>query len=210
MITHHPSDYSLARLAAGTIGAGPRLVVATHLSGCPQCRRGLRSFEAVGGAMLEAAPPVRQSPDAFARVLARLDAADPPSEPAPRVLHPELPPPLNAYDIGPWRFVHPGFRWRRLTLPELPDANVIMLKVAAGRRVPRHGHSGTEYTQVLKGSFADALGQYRAGDCVEADEGVDHQPVVDTGGECVCLASVEGRVRLSGWIGRLLQPLIGI
>ena len=210
MITHHPSDYSLARLAAGTIGAGPRLVVATHLSGCPQCRRGLRSFEAVGGAMLEEARPVRQSPDAFARVLARIDAADPPSEPAPSVLHPDLPAPLDAYDIGPWRFVHPGFRWRRLTLPESPDAKVIMLKIAAGRRVPRHGHSGTEYTQVLKGSFADALGQYRAGDCVEVDEGVDHQPVVDMGGECVCLASVEGRVRLSGWIGRLLQPLIRI
>jgi len=210
VITHHPSDDSLARLAAGTIGAGARLVVATHVFGCPQCRRGLRSFEAVGGAMLEAAPPVSQSPDAFARVLKRLDAADPPSEPAARVLHPELPPPLNAYDIGPWRFVHPGFRWRRLTLPESPDAKVIMLKIAAGLRVPRHGHSGTEYTQVLKGSFADALGQYRAGDCVEVDEGVDHQPVVDMGGECVCLASVEGRVRLSGWIGRLLQPLIRI
>jgi len=210
VITHHPSDYSLARLAAGTIGAGPRLVVATHLSGCPQCRRGLRSFEAVGGAMLEEARPVRQSPDAFARVLARIDAADPPSEPAPSVLHPDLPAPLDAYDIGPWRFVHPGFRWRRLTLPESPDAKVIMLKIAAGLRVPRHGHSGTEYTQVLKGSFADALGQYRAGDCVEVDEGVDHQPVVDMGGECVCLASVEGRVRLSGWIGRLLQPLIRI
>ena len=210
MITHHPSDHSLARLAAGTIGAGPRLVVATHLSGCPQCRSRLGSFEAVGGAMLEAAPPVRQSPDAFARVLARIDAADPPSEPAPRVLHSELPPPLNAYDIGPWRSVHPGFRWRRLRLPESPDAYVIMLKVAAGQRVPRHGHSGTEYTQVLEGSFADALGQYRVGDCVEVDEGVDHQPVVDAGGECVCLASVEGRLRLSGWIGRLLQPLIGI
>ena len=197
-------------MAAGTIGAGPRLVVATHLTGCPQCRRGLRSFEAVGGAMLEEARPVRQSPDAFARVLARIDSADPPSKPAPHVLHPELPPPLNAYDIGPWHFVHPGFRWRRLTLPKSPDANVIMLKVATGRRVPRHGHSGTEFTQVLKGSFTDALGQYRAGDCVEVDEGVDHQPVVDAGGECVCLASVEGRVRLSGWIGRLLQPLIRI
>jgi putative transcriptional regulator len=160
--------------------------------------------------MLERAPPVRQSPEAFERVLARLDAADPASRPAPRMLHPELPPPLNAYDIGPWRVVHPGFRWRRLTLPESPDANVIMLRVAAGRRVPRHSHSGTEYTQVLEGSFADALGQFRAGDCVEVDEGIDHQPVIDTGGECICLSAVEGRVRLSRWIGRLLQPLVGI
>ena len=145
--------------------------VATHLTGRPQCREGLRSFEAVGGAMLEAA-----APSASARTPLRgrsLDSMGPIRlrKPAPRVLHSELPPPLNAYEFCPWRFVHPGFQWRRLTLPESPDANVIMLKVAAGWRVPHHGHSGTEYTQVLKGSFADALGQYRAGDCVEADEG---------------------------------------
>jgi putative transcriptional regulator len=42
------------------------------------------------------------------------------------------------------------------------------------------------------------------------DEEVNHQPVVDQDGECVCLAAVEGRLRLSGWIGRLIQPLIGI
>jgi len=210
VITHHPSDFTLARLAAATLGAGPQLVVATHLSGCPQCRERLRSFEAVGGAMLDGAPPTRLSPDAFARALKRLDETDPPAKPAPRVLHPDLPPPLNAYEIGPWRFAGPGFRWRRLTLPESPDANVIMLKVGAGQPVPHHGHSGAEYTQVLTGSFSDSLGRYRAGDCVEMDEEVNHQPVVDQDGECICLAAVEGRLRLSGWIGRLIQPLIGI
>ena len=50
MISHHPSDDSLAHYAAGNLGAGPRLVLATHLSGCPQCRARVRSFEAVGGA----------------------------------------------------------------------------------------------------------------------------------------------------------------
>jgi putative transcriptional regulator len=210
VINHHPSDLTLARLAGGTLGAGPRLVVATHLSGCPQCRGRLRSFEAVGGAMLDEAAPARLSPDAFQQALKRLDDAEPRAEPQPRVLHPDLPPPLNVYEIGPWRLVRPGFRWRRLTLPESPDANVIMLKVAAGRPVPHHGHSGTEYTQVLSGSFTDSLGQYRAGDCIELDEDVIHQPVVDQDGECVCLAAVEGKLRLSGWIGRLIQPLIGI
>jgi putative transcriptional regulator len=210
VITHHPSDLTLARLAAGTLPAGPQLVVATHLSGCAQCRGRLRSFEAVGGAMLDEAPPARLSSDAFTRALSRLKAADQRADPAPRVLHPDLPPPLNAYDIGPWRLVRPGFRWRRLRLPESLEANVIMLKVAAGRPVPYHGHSGMEYTQVLMGSFTDSLGQYCAGDCIEMGEEVNHQPVVDQDGECVCLAAVEGRLRLSGWIGRLIQPLIGI
>ena len=209
MITHHPSDDSLARLAAGTLGAGPRLVVSTHLCQCRQCLTRLRSFEAVGGAMLEEAKPAFVRRDAFARLMARLDAPEPPPR-APRARHPELPPPLNACELGPWRFVHPGFRWRRVNLPESSDANVIMLKVAAGHRVPHHGHSGTEYTQVLTGSFSDSFGRYRAGDLIEMDEDVDHQPVVDAGGECVCLVSVEGRLRLSGWIGRLVQPLIGL
>ena len=109
-----------------------------------------------------------------------------------------------------WRFVHPGFRWRRVTLPEAPDANVIMLRVGAGQKVPQHTHTGTEYTQVLTGAFSDSFGRYRAGDCVEADEDVDHQPVVDPDGECICLAAVDGRLRLDSWIGRMLQPLIGI
>ena len=160
--------------------------------------------------MLEEAPPTRLNPDAFARALARLDEADPRAEAQPRVLHPDLPPPLNAYEIGPWRSVGRRFQWRRLTLPESRDANVIMLKAAAGHPMPHHGHSGTEYTQVLTGSFTDSLGRYRAGDCIEMDEEVKHQPVVDQDGECVCVAAVEGRLRLSGWIGRLIQPLIGI
>ena len=210
MINHHPSDLTLARLAGGTLGAGPRLVVTTHLSGCPQCLGRLRSFEAVGGAMLDDTAPARLSPDAFQQALKRLDDAGPRAEPQPRVLHPDLPPPLNAYEIGPWRQVRRGFQWRRLTLPESRDANVIMLKVAAGQPVPHHGHSGTEYTQVLSGSFSDSLGHYRAGDCIELDEEVIHQPVVDQDGECVCVAAVEGKLKLSGWIGRLIQPLIGI
>ena len=210
MINHHPSDFNLARLAGGTLDAGPRLVVATHLSGCPQCRTRLGSFEAAGGAMLDEAAPAQLSLDAFRQTLTRLDDADPPAEPQPRVLHPDLPPPLNAYEIGPWRGFRRGFQWRRLRLPESPGANVIMLKVAAGQPVPHHGHSGTEYTQVLTGSYSDALGRFSAGDCVELDEDVDHQPVVDPDSECVCLTALEGKLRLSGWIGRLIQPLIGI
>jgi putative transcriptional regulator len=210
MISHHPSDLSLARLAGGTLGAGPRLVVATHLSGCSQCRGRLRSFEAVGGAMLDDVTPARLRPEALQRALERLDDPDPGAEHRPRLLHPDLPPPLNAYEFGPWRQVGQGFRWRRLRLPESPGANVIMLKVAAGRPVPHHGHSGAEYTQVLSGSYSDSLGHFRAGDCIELDEEVNHQPVVDPDGECVCLSAVEGRLRFSGWIGRLFQPLIGI
>lgn len=207
--SHHPLDESLARFAAGSLDAGPRLVVATHLSGCPQCRARIRSFEAVGGALLEEFAPAGLAADAFARTVARLDAPSP-APAAPIVYDADMPPPLRYLPAGKWRFVHPGLRWRRLTLPEAPDANIIMLKVAAGQSVPHHGHTGTEYTQVVKGGFSDRFGHYVEGDCIEMDEDVDHQPVVDRDGECIVLAAVEGRLRLRGWLGRLFQPLIGI
>lgn len=210
MISHHPSDDSLAHYAAGNLAAGPRLVLSTHLAGCSQCRARVGAFEAVGGALLEEAACGETKSDGLTDVFRRIEAPAPPRPPEPQVHHADLPAPLCYYPIGPWRFVHPGFRWRRVVLPEAPDANVIMLRVGAGQKVPQHSHTGTEYTQVLTGSFSDAFGRYRAGDCVEADEDVDHQPVVDSQGECICLAAVEGRLRLNGWISRLLQPLIGI
>jgi putative transcriptional regulator len=85
-----------------------------------------------------------------------------------------------------------------------------MLKVAPGQKMPHHSHSGTEYTQILQGSFHDDFGRYVAGDCVEADEEVEHQPIVDSEMECVCLAAVDGRLKLSGWLGRLAQPFVGV
>lgn len=210
MIAHHPSDDSLAHYAAGNLAAGPRLVIATHLSGCPECRARVRAFEAVGGALIDECALADLPPDGLDRVFARIAAPELHCAKTLPVHHPELPAPLRHYPIGPWRFVHPGLRWRRVTMPEAPEANVIMLKVGAGQKVPQHTHTGTEYTQVITGSFSDAFGRYRAGDCVEADEDVDHQPVVDLDGECICLAAVEGRLRLDSWVGRMLQPLIGI
>ena len=207
--SHHPSDEALGRFAAGALEAGPRLIVATHLNGCAQCRGRIRSFEAVGGALLEDFEPAGLPTDAFARTIARIDGPVlPPS--APPVYAADMPAPLRHYPLGPWRFVHPGLRWRRLTLPEDPQANVIMLKVAAGQRVPEHGHTGTEFTQVITGGFSDSFGHYVQGDCIEMDDDVEHQPVVDQDGECIVLAAVEGRLRLRGWLGKLFQPLIGI
>lgn len=155
MISHHPSDDSLAHYAAGNLGAGPRLVLATHLSGCPQCRARVRSFEAVGGALIDSCAPADLPADGLERVFRLIDAPEPIRPVAPVALHPELPEPLRRYPVGRWRFVHPGFRWRRVTLPEAPDANVIMLRVGAGQKVPQHTHTGTEYTQVLTGAFSD-------------------------------------------------------
>ena len=204
MTLHHPYDDTLARFAAGRLGAGPGLVVATHLSGCRECQARVGLFECVGGALLDEAPVAAVRPDLFAQTLKRIEGLEPP---APAVAAPASP--LDAIPMPPWRSLA-GFQWRRLTLPYAPDANVIMLKVAPGQKMPHHTHAGVEYTQILQGAFHDDFGRYVAGDCVEADEEVDHQPVVDSDVPCICLAAFDGRLRLRGWLGRIAQPLLGL
>ena len=98
----------------------------------------------------------------------------------------------------------------RVKIPGELRANVVLLKVAAGFPTSEHGHDGVEYTQVLTGAFSDKFGHYGAGDYVEADDDVDHIPVVDADAECICLAAIEGRLRLRSFAARLLQPLIGL
>ncbi len=204
MSLHHPYDDTLARYAAGRLGAGPSLVIATHLAGCAECRARVGLFEAAGGALLEEAPAAAVRPDLFAAALRRIEEIAPPAPP------PRHASPLDALALPPWRRIGSGLQWRRLRLDYAPDANVIMLKVAPGGKMPHHTHRGTEYTQILQGAFHDEFGRYVAGDCIEADDEVEHQPLIDSDVDCICLAAFDGRLRLQGFFGRLLQPLLGI
>lgn len=213
-INHHPSDETLLRQAAGTLAPGPALVIDVHLATCGRCRARVGEFEAIGGHILDAMPPAPLAADALARTLARLDDAPPPRrEPPPALGRADLgitiPVALRHCGIGPWRWLGPGFRWSRVTLPDSPQAKVMFLKGRAGLRLPAHGHTGTEFMQILSGCLSDARGRYSPGDLDEADADVDHQPVVDPQSECLCLAALDGDTRLHGLLGRLFQPLVG-
>jgi putative transcriptional regulator len=224
-INHHPSAETLLRYAAGTLSAGPALVVGVHLEKCAVCRTQVADFEAIGGRLLEDTmpgylahghlTPGHLAADALARSLERLDAAttlprrEPAAAPRRAELGIALPASLPRCEIGSWRWLGAGFRWSKVTIPESPEAKVVFLKGRAGLRLPAHGHSGTEFMQVLSGSLSDERGRYGPGDLDEADAAVDHQPVVDPQSECVCLAALEGDTRLHGLLGRLLWPLVG-
>ncbi len=217
----HPSDETLMAWAAGNLAAGPRLVVAIHLDGCRRCREAVGRFEAVGGALLDASEPATMADGAFDALMARIDAeanASDATSPEPRRPDREapttpdglpLPARLARHNVGRWRRLGPVLSWSRVDVAGAPDANVVLLRIPAAGAAPRHGHTGREFTQVLVGGFSDGRDAYVAGDFDEADENVDHRPVVDADGECICIAAVEGRLRIHG-IGRLLQPFIGL
>ncbi|MCR6497636.1 ChrR family anti-sigma-E factor [Shinella sp. CPCC 101442] len=214
--THHATDETLMRYAAGTLAAAPAIVVKAHLASCPACRARVATYEALGGALLEDIEPTPLSATALNDVLALLDDEDDAAVAVPPPLAPveiegiRLPEALRGCDIGRWRWIGPGMKMSRVGVPQDPDANLILLKVGPGRALPDHGHVGTEFTYIVSGSFTDRFGTFRPGDLAEMDDDVEHQPVVDTDGECICLAAMEGRMRFKSVIGRMLQPIFGI
>ena len=63
---------------------------------------------------------------------------------------------------------------------------------------------------ILKGSYADEIGHFRPGDMADLDETTYHQPIVDAEEACICLIATDERIHFTGFINRMLQPLIGV
>lgn len=213
--THHPSEARLLDYVAGSMVEPMSLLVATHLAFCPRCRRGAHELEALGGALLEELEPTPLAGDGLARVLARLERpAEEADDRAPRLSmagEPDLPEPLRSCIGGPLA----SLSWRRLgplgqasLLPGYPGMTTRLLAIRAGTAMPSHTHEGAELTLVLRGAFHDQTGHYLRGDVAEADGDVDHRPVVDEDADCLCLAVTDAPLKLTGRLGRLINPFL--
>ena len=211
-IRHHLNDALLMGYAAGHLSEAFGLVVATHVTMCDDCRARLESFEALGGAVIEAEDETAVSTDALPRMMARLEVpvvSAPPK--APRKT--SLPAPVAAYvggdlDAVKWRALGGGVR--QAILPTGPKATVRLLHIPAGQAVPDHGHRGMELTLVLRGAFRDATDRFGPGDLEIAGEDLAHKPVAEAGEDCICLAATDAPLRFAGLMPRLLQPLFRI
>lgn len=210
----HPiNDEFLLDYAAGTATEPIALIVASHAALNPASRKALSQLEATGGALLQTIEPVSVDGTALDRALARLDEMPyrpPHAAPAGDSL---LPPALRAYvprgiDALPWRKRFGGLAEAELPCGSGERYKVSLLRIGAGRSIPRHTHRGEEMLLVLKGGFSDEHGHYVRGDVCFADESVDHRPVADQDGECLCLAVTEGPIRLKGLLGFFLSPFL--
>src|SRR5580658_7442773 len=209
-IIHHPSAMTLAAFASGTLDEARAVVVAAHMSLCPHCRRTVTGFEHLGGARLDTAPPAELSADALERTMARAVATAVEAKSnaaARRPIEAALPVPLANYALGSWRRIGGGVQFRSVDVASGDAVRVFMLRAAPGTRLPRHRHTGTEWTCVLEGAFRHDLGRFGPGDFDEADESHEHNPVVEDGVPCICLVALQGNIQLQSWLGRLVQPL---
>ena len=211
MTVNRPGEEWLLEYAVGSLPEPLSLMVATHLTLVPESRQHVRTLEAVGGALLDDLEPISVSEGVFDSLLARLDEAVPEPTAALRT-EAEIPAPLNDYlpDRGHdlrWSPVIPGVSQIKL-LPDRKDYWTRLIRTRAGRPTLQHTHEGLEWTLVLTGAFRDQTGHYGRGDVVVADDSIDHTPIADPGEDCICLVVGQGRVRLTGTIGRLIDPLL--
>lgn len=218
-ITHHADDVTLMAFAAGSLCESLSAVTSCHIDWCLQCRAKVRRMRRIGAALLEELEPEpisRRFADLLsARMQNELNVRDFPLRIRQRgEADQELPHPLShLMQKGSinrqWKWLAPGVKYVPLSLPSRSVGGLRLLHIAAGKRMPEHGHCGTELTLVLRGSYSDEVGCYRRGDLAEMDQQFDHQPVIASDQPCVCLVGSEAPARFKTLRGKLVQRLMG-
>jgi putative transcriptional regulator len=216
---HHLDDATIMGLAAGSLPTAIGIVASAHIEMCQSCQDRLKFAEGIGGAVLEGSDATPLSVGAFNNVLEKIEAGDrnevvhhasfrhDPKQLIPsgiaRLLNGDI-------DSIKWKRVGKGVKTFQIEMERDDDGKLFMMHIEAGRAMPEHGHSGSELTLVLSGSYTDKCGSYQRGDVADLDEDVEHQPIVDSKESCICVVAVERPTRFKGIVPRLLQPLIGI
>jgi putative transcriptional regulator len=198
---HHPSAAVLADYAAGAQRPAFAAITAAHLESCTLCREEVSVLEEVGGVLMSQVDPAPLEGDSTARILARLDAA----EPAPvRTASKDL---VNRIRFGRRRWIGPGVWLRHAEKDACGPDLLYMLHVPARMAIFSHSHDAAEHVAVIKGGFTDETGAFTRGDFAELAAGVEHRPVADEDGDCVCLVASEEPMLMRTWMGRFFQTL---
>jgi len=200
---NHPDNEVLFSYAAGTLRPGFDLVVAVHLERCGSCRGAVASFEAAAAELIDDCPPAGMSPAALSATLARLDDEEPVGPPpAPGPLSDRLP-------LGRKRRLLPGAWSAPVKVAHAAEDRVYVVRLARGN-VLKHGHAGPEFGCVLTGSLIDGDTVFGPGDFMAHDERHNHHPRVHGDDPCMCLFATTGRLKVDGFIRRVMQHLADV
>ncbi|MEO1000057.1 MAG: ChrR family anti-sigma-E factor [Pseudomonadota bacterium] len=211
--TTHPDFDMLSAYAAGTLSDGMSLLVASHLTYCPECRARVAEIEALGAAAFASAPepqPINGASDAMLdAIFAEIDTGPGPAKPAVEPGSP-LPAPIRSeigvrFDDLPWKFRLPGLH--ECMLEGFDGEEVSLLRARPGVRMLSHTHQGEEATLILSGAMRDGERTYRRGDVAIADSDDDHRPEIVGDEVCVCLIVMSGGMQFTGRFTRALNIL---
>lgn len=204
----HPTDEMLAAYAAGASSDGMALLIAAHLTYCPDCRRRVSALEAVSAAVFAETSAAEVDEALFGGIMAQLDAPVPAPVAHRAPADPVLPRPL-AEAVGVpfgdirWRFRMPGVSEVPLDLGG--SERISLLRVKPGAGVPAHTHTGDEVTLVLQGVLCDRDREFGRGAVAVATPEDDHHPHAGGACDCICLTVMDGGLRFTGRFGRALN-----
>ena len=213
-IKHHPSRAMLVDFSAGNLGTAESICVSAHLHFCDQCRNELMRLDQVASQLMTEAKPQTIDEDLFDSVMSKIDAL--PEAPTKVEIEEKSDFPhtvaklINETESAPnWRRMSSSVDVARFQTGQ-NKFEVALHRICAGGKTPHHGHNGTEFTVVLKGSFSDEQAVYSEGDFLLRGPGDEHQPLGAQNGECICLSALAAPIKLSSPLGFLMKPWLRI
>ncbi|MEM9231229.1 MAG: ChrR family anti-sigma-E factor [Pseudomonadota bacterium] len=205
----HPTKEQLAAYASGAQSEGMSLLIASHLTFCPQCRAVVEQYEALGAAVMMSAADVSEiEVPSLEACMAKLDVLGGQTEPVADHGSPMPMPLRSVLDHTPiddlnWKFRMPGLH--EFELDGFEGEHVSLLRVRPGTGMLHHTHEGEEATLILTGEMEDNGTVYRKGDVALADHNDDHKPRVIGDEICYCLIVMSGNMRFTGPVSRALN-----
>ena len=218
-VSHHLTSETIQDYAAGSLCMPMETLVACHLTVCSHCRNRAELADQLGGSLFEQCEPEPVSlsaADLLKQASLFPDHSTPQAKPAPaasavtgvpRPLARLLPKRLEELD---WRRIAPGIKQHNLSDQHRSQGAFKLLFLNPGVVLSEHSHNDRELTYLVKGSYQDSIGRFKAGDIADLDDQVRHQPVVDSDEPCIALFATDAPVRYSGILGKIMQPFVGI
>ncbi len=215
-VSHHLNDETLLDYACGALPVAMETLVACHLTVCPHCRERNQLADNVNGQMLADQKPATIKLSA-AELLsqARSKPAISVSKKTNAVGDKSVPRPLGRLLPGPiesleWRAVAPGIKQFALNNQPRQAGAFKLLRLEPGITLSQHTHNERELTYVVRGSYRDEIGHFKAGDIADLDGHVEHKPIVGDEEVCIALIATDAPVKYTTMLGKIMQPFVGI
>lgn len=225
-IKHHLDEATLVSYTAGAMSQSMALVVASHISMCSLCQERVQNTQKIGGMILESLKPVAINDDSLSKLLLRIDQEMQGEAPQAEVVYDlakddhkrhsntNVPAPLSdfighSFDTLDWKCIVPGIYYHDLPCDTEHAGVSRLLRIAPGKGMLLHSHDGNELTLILRGSISDEIGRFTIGDVADLDNEIEHQPLVDSAEDCICLVATDAPLKFRTLLGKIVQPITG-
>ena len=217
-VNMHPSSQLLNQFIQGELATGKSIVVSAHMELCKSCCAKAKELDLAVSSWVDpgiASQPDTQSDTDYSGMVASIvRSAQLKSEPVEELVDVQVDVLNNSITLPKvlakaaqqglnWKQVAGGISEAQLVLDDETQCEFIYM--APGSKVPVHTHKGSETTLVLKGSFEDELGEYKASDFIVRDTQHHHQPASKEG--CLCFAVLDSPLKFTQGLARFMNPV---